>query len=95
MRIVLVFCLMLFSCGTYDPKEEISDSKPNSKWQAIKSLVKAECGRCHNGTKHPLDFNLEPVWANSKSKTRLSNGSMPPDKKLEDSQKEVLLSYFL
>jgi hypothetical protein len=87
----------LNSCGSEEEQvitQKGSGSASKPKWAEIAPLVAKECVNCHNGAKHPLNLSTQAAWDNSKSKARIANDSMPPNKKLEPSVKEKFLSYF-
>lgn len=91
---VFIF-LLLTTCGGYDDRYGSEEpSKPDSeKFKAVKAVIDRECGRCHNGSIQRA-FNNEQRWLSSAAKQRINDASMPPDKRLSDSDRAKLLSSF-
>lgn len=95
MPLILLFvCLLTLTCSNEVVKKEAEKPKESQAWKRVKAVVERECVRCHNGSIHPLNFKVEKVFAGSKSQTRVSNGTMPPDKTLSVDDKDIILSYF-
>jgi hypothetical protein len=94
--VILILCAwFLTSCG-YDNDSEPAPAPAasDSAWDAIKPVVVANCGKCHNGVKHPLDFSKKAAFINSKSKVRIAAGTMPPaGHTLSSTDKDLLLAY--
>ncbi len=60
----------------------------------VQPVIAANCGKCHNGTVHPLDFSKPGVFKASKAKVRLTAGTMPPaPNTISDADKAKLLAY--
>lgn len=97
MRVFLLALTLLFAGCGYDDGGDVvyKKKKPqptNPQWDGLKSLVDAECGRCHNGTTHPTVFNASN-FGNSGVQARIANDSMPPDRDLDDETKARFLAY--
>lgn len=98
MKVVSVMLLpfVLLACNYEAVKTEVPDDEPRGgdpAFEAIRVDVDRECGRCHNGTVHPLAFRSGDVFKNSKARARIEGGTMPPDKTLGPDVKERLLAY--
>ncbi len=66
----------------------------DAAWAGIAPIVAANCGKCHNGVKHPLDFSAPGVFKASNAKARLTAGTMPPaPNTISDGDKARLLAY--
>lgn len=89
---ILFMTVLIATCGRYSEQNK-APSDP-SKWDKIKSIVKAECVRCHDGIIRASNFNSEEAFVASKAQARIENASMPPDKKLDEKAKALLLDYF-
>lgn len=84
------------SCGKQYNDAEYEDGpapQDDPAYAAIKPIVDRECVKCHNGKTHPLKFDSAASFKGSKAKTRIGNGSMPPNGQLKDDDKKALLSY--
>ncbi len=96
MRVMLFASLVwiLNACGeARDPDVEYA-GKPDTAFEEVRSTVAANCGKCHNGSTHPLDFSKPGVFKASKAKTRLGNGTMPPaPNTISAGDKAALLAY--
>lgn len=92
----LIFCLstLFIACSSeYIEDDEAGNEERKAKYAAVSTLVDANCGRCHNGTIHPLTFN-EESWYASKARNRIEDNTMPPDVALEKDTRSKLLSSF-
>lgn len=98
-----VFCMALLlgfsSCGGGDYAKDNTPTLPPvpanpEAWNKIFPTVKAECVRCHNGIKQKPDFQIEDNFRLSRAEIRIKNNTMPPDRRLSDASKNILLSYF-
>lgn len=90
---LLIICAVLTTCSV--EKEVSKLPEPASpKFEALKPTLATYCLPCHNGEKHPLDFSSEEIFAKSKAKLRVENGSMPPGKPLEAEAKEKFAAYY-
>ena len=96
---IRLLCLLSFfvsdACSDDYEKREYKKipARESAAWLAVKDTVKDECGRCHNGSVHPLNLSIEANYR-AKAKGRIENASMPPDKILDVEVKRILLSYF-
>ena len=59
----------------------------------VKPIVDRECGKCHNGSTHPLRFPNGAAFKASRAKARIANGTMPPGGGLKPDDKAALLAY--
>lgn len=65
----------------------------DAAFAAVKPKIDEACGKCHNGIVHPLKFDVAAKFKTSKVKTRITNGSMPPNGPLKADLKQALLDY--
>lgn len=96
MRFMLFASLawVVTACG--EPRDpDVSYGPPaDPKFEEVRPVVAANCGKCHNGVKHPLDFSKAGVFKASKAKARLTAGTMPPaPATISDADKATLLAY--
>ncbi len=93
MKYALVLAL-LFGCGRANDEEYTDAPAPDAEWTAIAADVATNCGKCHNGVKHPMKLDTAAAFKAPKVKTRIANGSMPPAPgKLADDVKARFLAY--
>lgn len=95
MRVMLFASIVwiLNACGeARDP--DVEYAKPDPAFEQVRPIVAANCGKCHNGATHPLDFSKPGVFKASKAKARLTGGTMPPvPNTISDADKSALLAY--
>ncbi len=80
------FILCLFGCGSSKPT-----AAADPAFVKVESIVAANCGRCHNGSKEPA-FDATNFKSSSAAQ-RLKAGTMPPDRTIPDADKKALLDY--
>lgn len=92
MRFALVLAIawLIVACGS--DKGGYDRAPDDAAFAEVKPTVDRECGRCHNGSVQPLQFSASN-FKSSKAKTRVANGSMPPDRALKAADKDALLAY--
>lgn len=99
MRLVALFLAIgwcLVACGGPETDYDYGDETPppaDPAFVAVQPVVDRECGRCHNGSVHPLKFSSGAAFKGSKAKARIGNGTMPPDRALKPEDKQALLDY--
>lgn len=95
MKKLFLVILLIGSCGepSDDYEKETRTPVDSGKFKAVKQLIADNCGKCHNGSVQKA-FDSEARWNSSNAKARITNGSMPTDKKLSDSDKNTLLASF-
>lgn len=94
MKKLFLVILLIGSCGEpADYEEEKRTPVDSGKFKAVKQLISDNCGKCHNGSVQKA-FDSEARWNGSQAKARITNGSMPTDKKLSDQDKNTLLASF-
>lgn len=76
--LVLALAGLTFGCGRANDEEYTDAPAPDAEWDAIAADVSANCGKCHNGVKHPFNINSAAAFKSPKVKTRIANGTMPP-----------------
>ena len=92
LRLIL---LSLVACGGSEygskpyPKQEDSEA-----FKKVAPLIAEHCGGCHGQGKQQQGFPNESRWKGSQAKTRIENGSMPPNKRLEQNVKDSMLASF-
>lgn len=94
--LAILAALAASSCGV-DSEPEVEYRKPapanDTAFEAVKPLVQAKCGGCHNGTNHPLDFSNAATFKGSNAAKRIKAGTMPPSGALDADSKGKLLAY--
>lgn len=90
MRFLLLLAMAL-ACG--GPESE-SYKAPDPAGSSDDSLVSRECGRCHNGSRHPRLIRTVGELKASNAKRRVESGTMPPDRSLASDVKARLISLF-
>jgi mono/diheme cytochrome c family protein len=97
MKKRLIFlALTLAGCGGSSKPEEAEAPRaaPDPEFAAVLPVVEKNCGKCHNGVKHPLKFDSAAKLKGSKAKARITNGSMPPaPATISEADKATLLGY--
>lgn len=67
---------------------------PDDGFAAVKPLVDANCGKCHDGVKQTPKFDTAAAFKGSKAKARLMAATMPPaPATISASDKAKLLAY--
>jgi hypothetical protein len=88
----------LSSCGggggsDYAPSPSPSPPPSAVTWDQVKTIVAANCVKCHDGTKEPL-LTPESAFRASPVKAKLTASAMPPPPNvLADADKQALLSF--
>lgn len=96
---IIAMVVITIACGTEkhpSPPSPAPTSTPpqaDADWGALQPLVAANCGKCHNGTNHPLKFDSGASFKASKAKLKISNGTMPPVGALAPDVKAKMLAY--
>lgn len=98
--IIIKLALLLFICAICGCGRTIENTyykqqpPPYTEWQETYALIEEHCETCHNGSIHPLEFNSEKIWLESKAKQKIESNQMPPNKALTAEEKESLLESF-
>jgi hypothetical protein len=76
------------------------DNKPapppadDPEFAKVQPLIEKNCGKCHNGTTHPVKFDTAAKFNAGKAKARLTAGTMPPPPAtISADDKQALLAY--
>ncbi len=98
LYVVFLAATGLVACGGgEDTVVDHTAPKPppvDAAFAEIAPVIAANCGKCHNGTVHPLNFADKAVFKASKAKARLTAGTMPPaPNTISDGDKAKLLAY--
>lgn len=86
----------LASCGIDsepDVEYRTPDRTEDAAFAAVKPVVQAKCGGCHNGSVHPLNFGNGATFKASRAAARIKAGTMPPSGPLDADSKSKLLAY--
>ncbi len=96
---LIVLGLALNACGSSDGGYGDSTPPPaapaaDPEFAAVQPVIEKNCGKCHNGTTHPLKFDTAAKFKAGKAKARLTSGTMPPaPATISSDDKNVLLAY--
>lgn len=95
---LLLVVLWVCGCGVESKSSDEPPPPPppaaDKDFDEIKPVIDRNCTKCHNGAVHPLKFDTAAKFKGSKSKARISNGTMPPaGNVLSAEDKQKLLAY--
>lgn len=98
VALVLAFAWIFTSCGQPATETETRPppAAPDDDFAAVQPAIKRACGGCHDGKKHPLNFNKPGVLlgVKTKAKARIEDGTMPPaGSTITNADEEALLDY--
>lgn len=100
MRLAAVaLAFVLSACGnSYEPPQAEpapGGTEPGSagSFAAIAPVVQRSCGRCHNGSVHPLKINSQASFKTQKNLQLIESGRMPPGGGLPAADKTALVGY--
>lgn len=95
ISVLMLVLVLMTGCGTESKTPDPGPPPPpDNAFAEIKPTVDKNCGKCHNGSTHPLKFDTAAKLKASKAKLRVSNGTMPPSPhSISDADKQKLLAY--
>ncbi len=96
---LIALALTLTACGSsdadYGDKAPAPPPAADPEFAAIQPVIERACGKCHNGTVHPLRFTSAAAFKGSKAKARLTAGTMPPAPATISAEDKAALLAFL
>lgn len=100
MKVLSILCaavllcwllVVAFACNYDEPGPRAPTG--DTAFDAVREDVRIDCGRCHNGSIHPLVFDTGEKFRGSRARDRIVDGTMPPGGGLADDVKRRLLAY--
>jgi hypothetical protein len=92
-HVIIVGVAVLFLTGcSYDNDTDYEYRRGGPAGNGA-ALVAAKCGKCHNGSTHPLNFDSPEKFKTELVIKRISEGTMPPGGGLDAASKDGLLKY--
>jgi len=92
LLVLTTILVLAYACGRQYDTEYTQAPPQDEEFAPLASEVAEHCGRCHNGSVHPLTINSGETLR--KGKARIEAGTMPPaPAKLPADTKARFLAY--
>lgn len=82
ISIVCLITVLVMGCSAESPSSgppPVENPPPaDPSFADVKPVIDRNCGKCHNGSVHPLKFDTAAKFKGSKAKARIANNTMPP-----------------